>query len=300
MDTTVAALRAFNRFHTRFTGVLEPRFLGSDLGVTEARVLYEMAQADGVAAVALGQALALDPGYLSRMLKRFAARGWIAPAPAGGRRRPLALTAAGRDKFAAIDAAQRARVEARVAPLSPAERDHLTAALGTARALLGGGGRDWMLRPFATGDLGVIASRQSILYKESNGWGAGMERLVLQVCGDFLRDHVPGRSGCWVADRDGAVAGSVFVVDAGDGVAQLRLLYVEPSARGLGIGRALVDRCVDFARHAGYRELMLWTHSVLTPARALYASTGFVHRSTDLHHEFGEPVDGETWALPLG
>ena len=155
------------------------------------------------------------------------------------------------------------------------------------------------IREFRYGDMGAIVTAQTRYYAAAEGWSGGMEALLLEVTSEFLRRHVPGRSNCWIAERGGEPVGSIFCFDAGDGVAQLRLTYVDSAVRGLGVGRDLVARCVDFARAGGYRELMLWTHSNLLPARALYANAGFVLTSTEDHHEFGVPVHGETWVLPL-
>ena len=157
-----------------------------------------------------------------------------------------------------------------------------------------------MIRDFRAGDMGGVVSRQAEYYGRMHAWSGGMEQLLLKICFDFLRDHVPGRSNCWIAERGGAIVGSVLVVDAGGGTAQLRLLHVEAAARGLGLGSALIERCVDLARAAGYREIMLWTHSVLAPARRLYEAAGSRLASTEMHDEFGVPVEGETWRQPLG
>ncbi len=155
------------------------------------------------------------------------------------------------------------------------------------------------IREFRYGDMGPIVTAQAAYYAAAQGWAGGMEVLLLDTAAAFLRGHVPGRSNCWIAEADGKPVGSVFCFDIGDGVAQLRLMYADPAVRGLGVGRALIESCVMFARQAGYREMMLWTHSVLIPARALYASAGFALRDTAVHDEFGVPVQGETWVLDL-
>ena len=300
MDQAIDALRRFNRFYTRHVGALDASFLSSDLSLPEARVLYEIATRSPAIASAIGVELAMDAGYLSRVLRRFATRGWVERGRGDdARHRPIQLTAAGRATFEALDARQYARVAAALAPLSPIDGDALIGALKTVETMLGGTGGAAAIRDFRHGDIGGIVARQADYYARQHGWAGGMEGLLLEVCADFLRDHVPGRSNCWIAERDGAVAGSVFVVDAGDGIAQLRLLHVEPHARGLGLGGALVARCVDLARAAGYREIMLWTHSVLEPARRLYEAAGFRIASTEVHDEFGVPVEGETWRLPF-
>lgn len=300
MDTTVAAYRAFNRFHTRHVGALDANFLGSELTLPEARVLYEIHTRDPAIASDIAAALGMDAGYLSRVLRRFAARGWIARGRASdARRRPITLTDAGHAVQGVLETRQHGRVAASLAHLDKADAASLAAALGAARNLLGEALGAPIIRDVRDGDMGPIISAQARYYAAAHGWSGGMEALMLDVAARFLRTHVPGRTNCWVAERAGALVGSVFLVDAGNDVAQLRLLHVETAARGHGLGTALVARCVDLARSAGYREIMLWTHSVLIPARRIYEAAGFRHVSTEAHHEFGEPVDGETWVLPL-
>ncbi|HVQ09490.1 MAG TPA: helix-turn-helix domain-containing GNAT family N-acetyltransferase [Allosphingosinicella sp.] len=299
MDEAVAALRAFTRFYTRSVGALGAHYLGSDLTLTEARLLYEIANREAPLAAALQAALGLDAGYVSRMLRRFEARGWIARGRGEDRRsRPVSLTPAGRAAFDALDARTRADVAGRIAALGPADRETLVAALGAVTGLLGGGDAPWHIRTFRTGDLFTIAARQSILY-EPYGWKRPMEILQGEVTTAFLKDFKPGREQCWVAERAGLMAGAVVLVDAGGDVGQLRLLHVEPWARGLGIGSALVAACVEFAREAGYARMRLWTHTILASARRIYEAAGFTITETAVHHEFGEPVQGETWALEL-
>ena len=302
MDAAIAAVRGFNRFYTQLVGALDPRFLDSALSLAEARLLFEIAQLDRPVAADLQAALGLDAGYVSRVLRRFVADGLIARErdAADSRRRPIALTPAGRDAFAALDARQRERVSDMLETLSPSARTDLVAALGTARALLGARQPVYAIRTFRTGDMGMIAARQSILYAEVYGWGRGIEIIEGDVTTAFLRNFEPGREQCWVAEVDGAMAGSVILTNEGDGLARLRLLYVEPFARGLGIGKALVATCVAFAREAGYSTMTLWTHSVLESARRLYATEGFRLVETATHEDFGTPVQGETWLLDLG
>ena len=295
----VAELRAFNRFYTRFVGALDAHYLGSDMSLAEARLLYEIASRPSPLASELQAELGLDAGYVSRMLRRFQAKGWIVRGRGeDARRRPISITDAGGEAFAALDARTRAQVEARIEPLGDGDRETLVAALGAVRGLLAGEEAQWSVRTFRIGDLPMIAARQSILY-EAYGWGRQMEVLQCEVTAAFLRDFKPGREQCWVAERAGLMAGSVLVVDAGDNVGQLRLLYVEPWARGLGIGQALVAECVRFAREAGYGRVRLWTHTVLTSARRIYEAAGFRIVETSVHDEFGKPEQGETWELVL-
>jgi DNA-binding MarR family transcriptional regulator/GNAT superfamily N-acetyltransferase len=299
MDEAVAALRAFTRFYTRSVGALGAHYLDSDLSLTEARLLYEIANDEAPLAAALQAELGLDAGYVSRILRRFQARGWIARDRGEDRRsRPISLTPAGRAAFDALDARTRADVAGRIAALGAADRETLVAALGAVTGLLGGGNAPWHIRTFRAGDLFTIAARQSILY-EPYGWKRPMEILQGEVTTAFLRDFKPGREQCWVAERAGLMAGAVMLVDAGGDVGQLRLLHVEPGARGLGIGSALVGECVRFARAAGYARMRLWTHTILESARRIYEAAGFTITETAVHHEFGAPVQGETWALEL-
>jgi DNA-binding MarR family transcriptional regulator/ribosomal protein S18 acetylase RimI-like enzyme len=299
MDDAIIALRAFARFYTRFAGALDAHYMESELSLTEARLLYEIANRAAPLAAELRAELGLDAGYVSRILRRFEAKGWIERGRgADARRRPIAITPEGRACFAAIDARTRAQVARRVEGLSEGERETLVAALGAVTGLLGGSEAPWRIRTFRTGDLATIAARQSILY-EPYGWARPMEILQGEVTTAFLRDFKPGREQCWVAECAGMMAGAILLVDAGANVGQLRLLHVEPWARGRGIGQALVAQCVDFARDAGYDVVRLWTHTVLVPARRIYEAAGFRIVSTAVHHEFGKAEQGETWELAL-
>jgi DNA-binding MarR family transcriptional regulator/ribosomal protein S18 acetylase RimI-like enzyme len=299
MTDAVAAVRAFNRFYTRFAGVLDAHYMDTELSLAEARLLYEIARRERPVASELQAELGLDAGYVSRMLRRFQAKGWIVRGRGSdARRRPISLTGEGRTMFEALDARTRAATAARIEGLGEGDRETLVAALAAVTGLLSGEEAPWHIRTFRTGDLALIASRQSILY-ESYGWGRPMEVLQGEVTAAFLRDFKPGREQCWVAERAGMMAGAVMLVDAGEGVGQLRLLHVEPWARGLGIGGALVRECVEFARAAGYAKVRLWTHSVLLSARRIYEAHGFLIASTEVHDTFGKPEQGETWELAL-
>ena len=280
METAIAALRGFNRFYTQLVGALEPRFLDSDLSPVEARVLFEIAQIDRPVAIDLQAALGLDAGYVSRILRRFEAEGLVARERDANdsRRRPIALTEAGRAAFAALDRRQRERVTDMLAPLAPSARTDLVAALGTARVLLDAPRPAFTIRTFRAGDMGMIAARQSILYAETYGWGRGLEIVEGEVTTAFLRNFKPGREQCWVAEVDGVMAGSVFLTDEGEGLSRLRLLYVEPFARGLGIGGALVSGCIGFAREVGYATMILWTQTVLETCAAHVRGGGLSSR----------------------
>ncbi len=301
MDDAIVAVRAFNRFYTRFAGALDAHYMGSELSLTEARLLYEIANRKAAVAAELQAEFGLDAGYVSRILRRFQAKGWIERGRGeDARRRPISLTAAGRLYFDAIDARTRAEVARRIERLSEGDRETLSAALAAVTGLLSGGEAPapWAIRTFRTGDLFTIAARQSILY-EPYGWKRPMEILQGEITTAFLKDFKPGREQCWVAERAGMMAGAVLLVDAGGNVGQLRLLHVEPWARGLGIGGALVAECIKFARAAGYDLVRLWTHSVLLSARRIYEAQGFRIVATEVHHEFGKAEQGETWELAL-
>ena len=303
MEEAIAAVRTFNRFYTRRVGALNQRFLGTELSLPEARLLFEIAHGARPVAVDIQRALGMDAGYMSRVLARFESRGWIVRGSGGedARRRPISLTAEGRSAFDLIDRRQRDEVREMLEPLTPTQRIDLSAALGEARTLLDPTpGRDFSLRTWRTGDMGLLAARQSILYREDYGWGWGLEHNIAETVASFLGGYKDGRDQAWIAEVAGAMAGSVLLTDEGDGLCRLRLFYVEPMARGRGIGDALVRACLAFARETGYRAMTLWTHAVLTSARRIYAGHGFEIVETAMHDEFGKPELGETWRLELG
>lgn len=301
MDDAIQAVRGFNRFFTRFVGALDANFLGTDMSLAEARILFEIAKADAPVAADVQKALEMDAGFVSRVLARFEDRGWISRGSApDGRRRPISLTAEGRSTFETLDARQQAAVVRSLERLSATERADLIAALASARALLDPApGRGFSLRPFRCGDIGMVAARQSMLYRDVYGWGVGIEVNIAESSTAFLRDFKPGREQCWVAEVDGRLAGSVFITDEGGGLSRLRLLYVEPFARRLGVGGALVETCIAFAREVGYERMTLWTHTVLESARRIYAGCGFEIVDVHTHTEFGSPIQSETWELDL-
>jgi len=301
MTDTVVALRAFNRFHTRFVGALSTSYMGSGLTLAEARLLYEAAMREPALASEIQAKLGLDAGYVSRVVKRFEKAGLIQRARGeDARQRPISLTPAGRALLDVVDQRARQDAEVRLAHLDAPARALLVETLATARALLGDiEGPDWSIRPFGPGDLPLIAARQAVLYARDQGWGAPMEALLVKVAGDFLRDFKPAREQAWIADRAGRMLGAVLLADAGGDIAQLRLLHVEPEARGMGIRRALVDSTIHFAREAGYARIQLWTQDVLVAARRLYADTGFRRVSTQTHERLGRPERGEIWELAL-
>jgi DNA-binding MarR family transcriptional regulator/GNAT superfamily N-acetyltransferase len=306
MENALDTVRAFNRFYTLFVGALDPDFLGTQMSLPEARVLFEIAQGaasgEGLVAADIRAALDIDAGYLSRVLGRFETRGWITRAPVDrdGRRRAITLAPAGRAAFEILDERQRAKVEAVLAGLTDYQQSDLVASLNTARNLLAPPAeRCFRLRDVRAGDMGLIAARQSLLYRETYGWGPQIEVNIGEVTAAFLRDFKPGRERCWVAEVNGVMAGSIFLTDDGGGLSRLRLLYVEPFARGLGLGDALVATCIAFARQVGYDAVWLWTHTILESARRIYAAHGFKITDVHIHDEFGEPIQGENWRLDL-
>lgn len=303
MTAAIAQFRRFSRFFTQFVGALDPHFAGMEMTLAEARLLFEIAQRTRPLAADLQNTLKMDAGFVSRVLRRFETRGWIARerGEQDARRRPITLTEEGRAAFLELDQRQNKVVESILLRLNPPEREQLVAALSIAQNLLDPSTErhGFLLRSFKTGDMGMIAARQAKLYREGYGWNEQIEIVTGQVTTDFLRNFKPVREQCWVAEVEGQMAGSVLLTDEGDGTARLRLLYVEPFARGLGIGQALVTACIDFAQAAGYREIVLWTHTILESARRIYARQGFAITETAMHETFGTPLMGETWRRVL-
>ena len=302
MDDAISAVRRFNRFFTRFVGALDADFLDSGMSLAEARILFEIAHRQPCFAADLQAELDLDAGFVSRVLRRFEGRGWIARKRLDNdaRRRSIELTKPGRAQFRKLDSRQRREVEATLRRLGKPDRLRLMAALKSAEHLLQAKKtREFVIRPFRAGDMGLIASRQSVLYREELGWSVNIEINEGEVTTGFLRNFKPGREQCWVAESDGCMAGSIFLTDEGSGLSRLRLLYVEPAFQGRGIGDALVSTCVAFARSVGYDRVTLWTHSILGPARRIYARHGFRIVDASEHTHFGEPLLGETWELDL-
>lgn len=302
-SSEVADVRAFNRFYTRVVGALDAHLLASPFSLGEARVIYEVATRQTVNAAELARHLDLDPGYLSRMLGKLVDAGVIAVSPSVSDRRQnvITLTADGQAAFAALDADAIAEIGKLLAPLPATDRAGLIAAMARIRRLLGDDApaAPVVIRPPRPGDIGFIVGRQSALYAQEYGWDGSYEGLAAEIAGKFVQDHDPAREACLIAERSGEVVGSVFLVDAGGGMGQLRLLYVEPSARGLGVGRTLVAQCVAQARAAGYQRLKLWTQSVLVPARKIYAAAGFILVQSEPTRSFGQDLTSEFWELAL-
>ena len=301
----VAAIRRFNRFYTRQLGLLAESMLASPYSLSEARVLYELAHRPDATASDLIRELGLDAGYLSRMLKKFEDQGLIRRAPAedDARRAVIALTAKGAAEFAPLDRGSQEGVVAMLSGLAPVDRPRLVAATKTIARLLGEPAatpEPYILRGLEVGDAGWIARRQAILYAQEYGWTSPLfEALVAEILSKFITKFDASGERAWIAERDGEVVGSVFIARASPEVAQLRLLYVDPSARGLGLGRRLVDECIRFSRARGYKTLMLWTHDILVPAVRIYEAAGFKLIREERHNEFGHDVNGQFWELGL-
>ncbi len=299
----IAAVRAFNRFYTRKLGVLDQHLAKSPYSLSEARVLYELAHRDELAAKEIGSELGLDPGYLSRIVQNFEESGLISRKPLATDRRQfrLSLTAKGRQAFAKLDKASQDDVAAMLAPLSHDDGRRLTEAMASIEHLLEPKQQraPFLLRSHRIGDMGWVISRQGMAYAEEYGWDIGYEALVAEICAEFIRNYNPSREHCWIAEIGGEPVGSVFLVKASDKVAKLRLLAVEKKARGLGVGRALVEQCIRAAREKGYTKMTLWTQSCLTAARGIYRQTGFQKVAEEKHHSFGVDLVGETWEMEL-
>lgn len=300
----IDAVRAFNRFYTRQIGLLDEGLLKSAFSLTEARVLYELANRDGLTATDLTRDLGLDAGYLSRLLKKFEERGLVerAATEADARRSSIVLTSAGRQAFAPLNQDSHDQVAALLDRLPAPEQDRLVKAMQTVQRLLGEGAEPkipYMLRPLQVGDIGWIVRRQGMLYAQDYCWDETYEALVAEILGAFIKSFDPKWERSWIAEREGEVVGSVFLVRKSDDVAKLRLLYVEPSARGLGIGKRLVEECVGFARTKGYKTLTLWTNDILTAARHIYEAAGFKLVEEERHHSFGKDLVGQNWNLQL-
>jgi len=300
-EQLVDAVRRYNRFYTLRLGLLNQHMVDSPWSLTEGRVLYELAHRQDPAAADLARDLSLDPGYLSRLLQRFAAAGLIERrrSERDGRRHPVQLTAAGHEQFAALDRGARRQVERLLEPLASSEREAIVAAMESIERRLDAGVRPVTLRDLDPGDVGWIVERHGALYAAEFGYDATFEALVARIGADFLQERDPARERGWIAERGGVRVGSVLLVRADEQTAKLRLLLVEPAARGAGVGRALVDACTTFARDAGYRRITLWTQSHLAAARAIYEAAGYERVAEEPHHSFGLDLVAETWVLAL-
>jgi DNA-binding MarR family transcriptional regulator/GNAT superfamily N-acetyltransferase len=300
----VEAVRRFSRFYTKQIGLLQEKILRSPFSLAEARVIYELAHHEKTTATDLSNELGLDAGYLSRILRDFNKRGLIdkGPSEADGRKKYLRLSENGQAAFAGINTRSRREIEAKLSNLSPADRTRLVQAMQTVEDLLGAKTENkvpYILRTHQPGDMGWVVHRHGILYAEEYAWDEQFEALVAEIVTGFIRNYDPKRERCWIAEMDGDSVGSVFLVKQSDSTAKLRLLLVEPKARGLGIGNRLVNECLKFARQVGYSRITLWTNSILTAARRIYQKAGFRLIDEQPHTSFGHDLIAETWELKL-
>jgi DNA-binding MarR family transcriptional regulator/N-acetylglutamate synthase-like GNAT family acetyltransferase len=304
LDGQVAAVRGFSRFYTRKLGIIEPKLLDSPFTLQEARIIYEIAHRPTCTATDLTRDLGLDPGFLSRTLQALQRRQIVTrkPSKADGRVNELALTAKGRAASAELERRSGEEVGRLLAGLDVAERATVVRAMMTIEQALEPALQKppgFLLRSHRPGDIGWVISRHGAVYAQEFGWDISFEALVAEIAGKFLTSHDPACEHCWIAEVDGEPVGSVFLVKASGEVAKLRLLIVDKKARGLGVGRALTEQCIRFARERGYREITLWTQSMLLAARGIYQAAGFRLTKEEPHHSFGVDLVGETWEMKL-
>ena len=302
-SSQVAAVRRFNRFYTSKIGVLDRGYVDSPYSVAEARVLYEIANRPmAPAASELTRDLGIDAGYMSRILRGFERRGLVSRVKVEGdaRRSHLSLTAKGRQQFATIDRNTAKQISALVDELPAGRRQQ---AIGAMRAIEHAFARtedkSFTVRTHRPGDMGWVTHRHGVLYAREYGWDERFEALVARICADFIDNFDPTGERCWIAERDGEILGSIFCVRKSKRVAKLRLLLVEPSARGLGVGTRLVDECISFARNAGYKQMTLWTQNNLHAARRIYERAGFTLSGEEKHESFGAKLVAQVWDLKL-
>jgi DNA-binding MarR family transcriptional regulator/N-acetylglutamate synthase-like GNAT family acetyltransferase len=304
IEGRVEAIRRFNRFYTQKIGVVHQEYLASSFSLGQVRILYELAHRPGAIASDLSSELRLDPGYLSRTLQDFEGRGFLRRKTSSTDRRQslLLLTKRGREAFARLDARARDGIQKMLVSVPESDQSRLLSAMGTIEKLLANREATegaYLLRTHQPGDMGWIIHRHGVLYAQEYGWDEHFEALVAKIAAEFIQNFDPRRERCWIAEKDGEIVGCVFLVKADENVAKLRLLLVEPSARGSGIGGRLVDECVRFARRGGYRKIMLWTQSMLFSARRIYERAGFQLVLQEPHHSFGHDLIAETWELGL-
>lgn len=304
MDEDVAAVRAFNRYYTGVIGVLQEGLLQSPYSLTEARVIFELAQADTADVLGLRRTLDLDAGYLSRLLTRFDSDGLITRerSTADSRRQIVRLTEAGRSTYQMLNDRSNEEVMALLARLPADRRRRLSAAMQTIRGILDDAAEapvPYALRPLGPGDYGWVIHRNGAVYAQEFGWDHSYEALVARIVADYIDTRDPERENAWIAEVDGAPVGCVFCVKEDETTARLRLLLVDPAARGLGLGDALVAECLRFATKAGYKQIVLWTNDVLAAARRIYIRAGFELLDEARHHSFGHDLVGQNWRRPL-
>jgi DNA-binding MarR family transcriptional regulator/ribosomal protein S18 acetylase RimI-like enzyme len=307
LEARIAAVRRFSRFYTRQLGLLQESLVHTRFSLSEARVLYELAHRDSVTASELATDLDLDHGYLSRILRRFAEDGLLAKkrAPDDARQSLITITAKGRKAFAPLNKGSHDQVAAMLQQLSSADQSRVVGAMNTVETLLGASSQSSpsvpaiILRTHQPGDMGWVTSAHGALYAQEYGWNIEFEALVAKITAEFIENFDAKRERCWIAELDGERVGSVFVVRKNDDIAKLRLLIIDPRARGLKLGRRLVEECLRFAKAAGYSAMTLWTQSNLTAARAIYQRAGFTLTAQEPHHSFGADLIGETWDINL-
>ena len=302
----IEAVRRFSRFYTRRIGLLHEGLLDSPFSLTEGRVIYELAHHEHATATHLGEELELDAGYLSRLIRGLQQRGILEKrvSEEDRRRHLITLTERGQRAFARLNAASRSEIETMLDALPVTEQDRLVHAMDTILHVLGATPEHrvpYILRPHQSGDMGWVVQRQALLYTREYGWNEEFEALCAEIVAHFIRHFDPKKERCWIAEKEGENVGSVFLVKhpEREGVARLRLLFVEASARGMGIGRRLVQECTRFARQAGYDTITLWTNSVLDAARAIYEKEGYELVEEEAHHSFGHDLVGQNWELVL-
>jgi DNA-binding MarR family transcriptional regulator/GNAT superfamily N-acetyltransferase len=307
LTNEIAAFRRFNRMYTSFLGALNEGLLNSEFSLAEARVLYELATRPVPLAKEIAEGLGVDPGYLSRMLAKFEQAGRLKrkPSEKDGRFAELALTPKGKAAFKRLNALSDEQARSVLSGLPHSARLQLMSCMRTMEGILTTADRSrlpFILRPHRVGDMGWVVYREGLGYAEQYGWDETFEALVARIVDSFVTHFDPSRERCWIAEMDGQSVGHIFLVKHPDqpDTAKLRLLFVEPSARGMGLGDALVNECIRFACAAGYRKIVLWTQSILTAAHRIYERAGFRLVSEEPHHSFGKDLVGQTWELELG
>lgn len=304
LDKRISAVRHFNRFFTRQIGVLREGLLHSPFSLTEARVIFELANRDNLTASVLGSELGLDGGYLSRILKKLEQQDLIEKtrSDSDGRQRLISLTQEGQDAFSLLDSRSKEEIAEMLDELNESDQHRLINAMQTIESILGHAlkyAEPFYLRHHRSGDMGWVIQQHGLVYRQAYGWDESFEALVAQICADFINNYDAQKEQCWIAETQGEQVGSVFCVKASEDIAKLRLLLVVPSARSLGLGTRLVEECIRFAKQAGYGKLTLWTNDVLVEAKRIYVRKGFKLVEEEKHHSFGHDLVGQNWDLVL-
>jgi DNA-binding MarR family transcriptional regulator/GNAT superfamily N-acetyltransferase len=305
MNSRVDAVRGFNRFYTRMIGLLHEGMLKSSFSLTEVRLMYEISHRENATASELARDLGLDAGYLSRILASFEKRGLLkrTPSSTDGRQNYLSLTKAGAKAFRPLDEGANEEVAAVLSKLSEAQQARLVDSMRNIEELIGDkagtASEPFILRPHRPGDMGWVIHRHGAVYAQEYGWDERFEALVAEIAAKFIREFDPKRERCWIAERDGSIIGSVFLVKQSEETAKLRLLLVEAQARGLGLGKRLVQECIQFAKLSGYRKITLWTQSNLHAAKHIYQRAGFVKVHEEPYDGIGRNLISETWEITL-